>query len=554
MQADGPFARYERTVDIEAGELVESTRYDVTVPWFGWLFRIPVRQVIARTGSYRSWWFPPDRLDATQVLVLGLLAAASMSAAFVNTLFTQTVNFAADDFGISDTGIGIAGSVVRAGILIALPAAILADRLGRRRVIVAVAWLGPILSLLGAFAPSFVALVATQTLARPMGIALAFLVGVVASEEMPRSSRAYAVSILAMAAGFGAAVAVLSLRLADIGENGWRYVYLIAAVWCVVALDLTRRLPETRRFTAAHIDVAKRPPRLNVHRLVLVSAVAFIGNIFISPASFFQNRYLTDIRDFSGGMIGVFSIAVGTPASIGLILGGRWADTSGRRRLIAVTLPLGTASIVGAFAFGGPPLWLFSLVGGILSSMAYPALAVYRNELFPTGNRSRAAGLVTAAALIGGIGGLLATGWLLDAGWSYGQVMAMLGLCQVAVAAIVLVAYPETAHLELEALNPEDAPIDLHAPASRRAATDSLRLITNRSTAVATASSAPLRSWRPRSIHTCSTGAAMVAVHRMSSSGVPNGSLVPDTNRHGTVMWRRCSTRNRSGCFGGCSG
>ena len=42
-----------------------------------------------------------------------------------------------------------------------------------------------------------------------MGIALAFLVGVVASEEMPRNCRAYAVSVLAMAAGFGAGVAVV---------------------------------------------------------------------------------------------------------------------------------------------------------------------------------------------------------------------------------------------------------------------------------------------------------------------------------------------------------
>jgi MFS family permease len=239
-------------------------------------------------------------------------------------------------------------------------------------------------------------------------------------------------------------------------------VYLVAAVWCIVALDLTRRLPETRRFAIAHVERTARPPRINLRRLALIAAVAFIGNIFIAPASFFQNRYLADIRDFSGGMIGIFSIAVGTPASIGLILGGRVADTSGRRRLIAFTLPLGTAAIVAAFTVGGPPLWAFSLLGGILSSAAYPALAVYRTELFPTSNRSRAAGLITAAALIGGIGGLLLTGWLLDAGWSYGQVMGLLGLCQVVVTALVVVAYPETAHLELEVLNPEDTPIDLH--------------------------------------------------------------------------------------------
>ena len=462
VQDEGPFSGYERTVAVDGDELVETTAYRLTVPWFGWLFRWPVARVLARKGSSNSWWAPPDRLDATQLLVVGLLAAASMSAAFVNTLFTQTVNFAADDFGASDTAIGVAGAVVRGGIVLAIPAAVIADRIGRRRVIVAVAWLGPLLSVLGALAPSFVVLVATQAVARPMGIALAFLVGVVASEEMPRNSRTYAVSILAMAAGLGAGIAVIALSLADLGAGGWRLVYLLAAIWCIVALDLTRRLPETRRFTAAHIVANIRPPRMNRRRLLLLSAVAFAGNIFVAPASLFQNNYLSDIRGFSGGMIAVFSIAVGTPASIGLILGGRIADTRGRRRLIAVTVPLGTAGIVGAFAVGGIPLWVLSLVGGMLLSAAYPALAVYRTELFPTGNRSRASGLVTAAALIGGILGLLSMGALLDAGWSYAGVLTTLAVGQLIVTVLVVVGFPETAHQELEALNPEDAPIDLH--------------------------------------------------------------------------------------------
>ena len=275
-QLEGPFAAYRRTLDIGDEHVVERTRYQLTVPWFGWLFRPAVRGVLSRRLSAQGWWAPPDRLDATQVLVLGLLAAASMSAAFVNTLFTQTVNFAADDFGVGDTGIGIAGAIVRAGILLALPAAVLADRLGRRRLIVWTAWLGPSLSLLGAIAPSFAVLVASQTLARPMGIALAFLVGVVAAEEVPRNSRAYAVSVLAMASGLGAGIAVLSLRFADLGDGGWRLVYVISVIWCAVALDLTRRLPETRRFTAAHAAVQRswKPPRLDRRRLLLLCAVA----------------------------------------------------------------------------------------------------------------------------------------------------------------------------------------------------------------------------------------------------------------------------------------
>jgi len=109
---------------------------------------------------------------------------------------------------------------------------------------------------------------------------------------------------------------------------------------------------------------------------------------------------------------------------------------------------------------GGPQLWFLSLMAAMFGSAAYPALAVYRAELFPTGNRGRAAGFVTASALIGGMGGLIATGWLLDADWSYGSVMALMALGQVVVIILVVTAYPETAHLELETLNPEDAPIN----------------------------------------------------------------------------------------------
>jgi len=48
-------------------------------------------------------------------------------------------------------------------------------------------------------------------------------------------------------------------------------------------------------------------------------------------------------------------------------------------------------------------------------------------------------------------------GRLLDRDWSHGHVMALLASAQVIVVVIVLVWYPETAHRELEDLNPEDA-------------------------------------------------------------------------------------------------
>ena len=66
-----------------------------------------------------------------------------------------------------------------------------------------------------------------------------------------------------------------------------------------------------------------------------------------------------------------------------------------------------------------------------------------------------------ALALIGGIGGLIVAGQLIDSGWSYGTVMLVLASAQLIVTIIVVTSYPETAHTELEDLNPEDAPLTI---------------------------------------------------------------------------------------------
>lgn len=456
VQELGPFSAYERTVDDTADGVVETTRYRLEIPWFWWLFELPMRRVLRdrrAPGAPLPWWSPPDRLTARQANVLGLLAAASLSAAFTNTLFTQTANFAAKSFGISAGGQGVGGVVVRLGVVIVLPFAVLADRLGRRRMLVLTAWLSPVFCVVGALAPTFWVLVATQAVARPLGLALALLIGVVVIEEMPRNSRAYALSVLAMAGGLGAGIAVGALRLADLGDEYWRLGYVIALFWLVPALHLARGLPETKRFQVRHAV----SPRMHRGRFGAIASVAIISNLFVAPASFFQNRYLEDIRGYSGGGIALFTICTATPASVGLILGGRVADAVGRRVVIITCIPVSTLFLVGAFTFDGPAMWLCALVGGLLGALSYPALQVYRTELFPTGNRGRANGLITALALGGGSIGLLVVGRLVDHGWSYASVMALVAAGQLAAAVVAFACYPESAHLELEELNPEDA-------------------------------------------------------------------------------------------------
>ena len=466
VQDKGPFTEYERRVEPGPNGDRETVRFRLALPWFGWLFRWAAKRDFAARRPGRDpqgrqpWWAPPDRLDPRQVLVLSMLAVASMTAAFVNTLFTQTVKFSADDFGVSEWSKSVGGTIVRLGVVLTVPTAMLADRIGRRRVIVATAWAAPIISGLGGLAPTFPILVATQAVGRPLGLALSVLVGVAAVEEMPRNSRAYAVSILAMAAGLGAGVAVLSLPLADISESSWRLVYLVALLWLPVAVSLSRRLPETERFQR---ELARREtattPTSEVHtsRLVIQCSVAFLANLLAAPASFFLGTFLEDERGFNASGIAAFTLLTGTPTGLGLIVGGKLADRYGRRAIGAACVPLGAVLVVISFAIAGPPMWIAALGGGLVTACAYPAMQVYTTEMFATGRRGLANGIIMASALVGGSVGLLIAGAWLDAGATMAIVMSAFLIGPFAVSVIVIVAYPETAHRELEELNPEDA-------------------------------------------------------------------------------------------------
>ena len=386
---------------------------------------------------------------------LALLALASIPFAFVNTLFTQTVSFAADEFGRSDSDIGFGAAVVRWGVIVVPPIALLADRAGRRTVLVATAWAAPILAALGAVAPSYEWLVASQVIARPLALVMNVMILVMLAEEMSRESRAKSVGYVAIASSVGSGAAVVALPLADVFESGWRLLYALSLAWLPVAFVLQRQLHETGRFLRVQSMPDAAAARVSRSRLTTQIAAAFLTSIFVGAASVYLVNYLRDVRNYDAVGVSMFTIVTALPAGLGILLGGRIADVRGRRVMGAVTLACGTALVATSFAISGAAMWIVEIIGGVLLGMAFPALGVYRGEMFPTARRGTGAATVTASNLIGGSVGLIAAGYLLDSGWSYARVMGTLATAPILVALLVIMSFPETAHRELEDITPD---------------------------------------------------------------------------------------------------
>jgi MFS family permease len=478
--AEGPFSAWERTVEIEratAGgeaEVVERVRFRLALPVWRFLFNPLVVRQLKRgdrgTDPWRSpWWSPPDRLEARTANALALLCVLSLFAGYLGTLLTQTNTFFKEEFGVDDGAIGWTLAVVRFGALLALLVVALADRRGRRTVLMAATALGCAFTATGALAPDLVWLAGSQTLARSFSTAMALIVSIIAVEETPAGSRAFAVSVLTMAGALGAGVCVMLLWVAELGTPAWRVLFLVPLLALLAVRPIARSLPESRRFVAraarpaAEVDAParRRPPsKINRGRLLLLAASALCFSLFVSPASGFLNEYLRTERDFTAVHIIAFQILTNTPGGIGIIIGGKLADARGRRLVGATGLATGVGFTVLMYLGTGWEIWLWSLLGAVLGAMAVPALGVYGPELFPTGSRGRANGVINLFAVVGSAAGLAAAGLLADrlAG-GLPHAITILAAGPVLVVLLVLFLYPETAARELEELNPEDAPL-----------------------------------------------------------------------------------------------
>ena len=463
----GPFSKYERHISVRnesegVNRVVESFSWRLSIPFWGIFFSFLIGKALPKRS--KPWWSPPDRLDERSARILGILACIQVIDGYLGSVISQTITFAADEFDHSSSAQGITLAVIRVGILISLGVLVIADKKGRRNVLLLTLVLAVLATALGSVSPNFWFLGSTQLVARGLTTGMGILIGVIAAEELPKGSRAYGVSMLSLSAALGAGISVWVLPIADLNQKGWRVVYLVPLLFLPALMRISKNLPESLRYKANSIIVQpeisnvksrrEKEPFIN-KRLLLLAGVGFLVLIFAAPASQFQNDFLREHRGYSASGITAYWLLTSTPAGIAIFLAGRFADTHGRKKIATSGLLGGTVFIVLSYYSSGLLMWASHLFGAVLGSLTV-ALGVYGPELFSTKQRARSNGVIVAFGVLGSASGLLLVGYMTDLFDNYGHAFALIAAGPLLAALLVISKFPETARVELEDLNPGD--------------------------------------------------------------------------------------------------
>lgn len=456
---DGPFHRWTRTVEVTplgdgAARVDQRVEFSTAAPLWGIVVGPAIARLVRRhavSSHITPWWLPPDRLSARAADVVARCCTLAVLGGFVGGLVGQTITFIGTDLGFGVDAQARALAIMRLGALLTMGGLVLADRRGRRPLILWTTVGAAVASSLGALAPTLAWVTASQLACRGLIAIGILLLPILAAEEVPAGSRALIVGIITMSGGLGVGMVLWVLPFADVSTSAWRWIWALSVLVVPATVAVCRGLPESRRFVERAATPAGPRTRIWNSRLVVFGLVVALLYLFATPVQQLQNEFLRHGRGFSATRITLFVLGTNTSGGLGII-GGGWIADRRSRHSVAVVALLGLAvGNAAMFASRGWPMWVASAVGSTLGAATIPSLGVMYPELFDTPGRGTASGIINITAVIGGVVGLAVAGRLIDQR-GYGPAFWILAIAPV-VAAGMLRWLPETARLELEEIS-----------------------------------------------------------------------------------------------------
>ena len=328
----------------------------------------------------------------------------------------------------------------------------LADRFGRRPVLMADVAAYSVLGLLTAFAPNLISFIIIRA---AFGIAMGGEWGIGASltmESIKPSARGLVSGLLQ--SGYPSGYLIASIVFALLYDHiGWRGMFMVGIIPALLILYIRRHVPESPGWSKEHARAGSTIKIFAKHwRLALYMIILMTGFNFFSHGS--QDIYPTFLQvqhHFDAHTTGTIAIIYNIGAICGGLAFGIWSQSIGRKRAIIIAALL---AIPVAF------LWAYSQTAVMLAigafSMqvcvqgAWGIIPAHLNELSPAEARATFPGTVYQLGnFIASYNAVLQTSIAEKSGQNYS-----LALAGVAVAAAIVISF-------LTFLGPEARDVDM---------------------------------------------------------------------------------------------
>jgi SHS family lactate transporter-like MFS transporter len=268
----------------------------------------------------------------------------------------------------------------------------LADRYGRRPVLMVDIVLFSLLELACAFAPSLAALLLLRFL---FGVAMGGEWGIGASlamESIPPKARGIVSGLLQSGYPCGYFLGAVAYWLV-FDRFGWRGLFMIGALPALLVLYVRRSVPESPVWTArrdgakgSRVMAAMRG-RWGLFVYMMILMMAF--NMFSHGSQDMYPTFLKSQLHFGTGTVTLLTMLLNLGAIVGGLAFGAWSERIGRRRAIVIAALLALPAIP-LWTYGGSLLLLG--IGAFLIQVAvqgaWGVVPTHLNELAPDAVRA----------------------------------------------------------------------------------------------------------------------------------------------------------------------
>lgn len=393
----------------------------------------------------------------------------SFFEAYNTAIINLALPYLGQEFHVDAGTLGFAVGIINIGTIVAFIPVRLADRYGRRPMLLTVVSAFTFFTMATALATGIVSFVVLQFFARLFLVSEVGVGPIMLAEELPARYRGRVIMLALAVAMLASLFGPLVFPWVVTTRPSWRMLYLFAGAMIPVLTFYWGRIKETRRWSEQSRNREKislaRDLRATLgvfqrrywRELVAGTSIWFLTNFWTTTVLFFFGYYVLRERGWTPAMLrNTISLAylVSFPFYLST---GPLLDFAGRRPTAFLCFALGSLSLIVCFYAKTQAIVVTAYTVAIAMNVVWGISLTITTEIFPTPMRASANALVNN--LIGRTGMVAASGFVGLFSRSLGTVsdaIVLVGVISL-IASPVVFLLPETKQQVLEDIERSEA-------------------------------------------------------------------------------------------------